>query len=46
MHKSLLLVSQPNTLAPASLRSIPGTVTEIKAIWKELCIHGVEAIYV
>jgi len=43
-HNSFLLVSQPN--APAPLRSIPGTATEIEAIWKELCTHGVEALRV
>ena len=43
-HNSFLLVSQPN--APAPLRPIPETATEIEAIWKELCTHGVEAIRV
>ena len=43
-QNSFLLVSQSN--APAPLRPIPGTATEIEAIWKELCTHGVEALRV
>ena len=36
-----MLVGQPN--APAPLRPIPGTATEIEEIWKELSTHGVHA---
>lgn len=41
---SFLLIGQP--IAQAPLRPIPGTATEIEAIWKVLSSHGVHAIRV